>query len=216
MEIIANIQVEGGFTSKFHNHIVKEISKHVKRKALTMQTTITAETRKAVRIALVSTREYQSIVRGKLRAELGIPNADSRIIAVIDQWVNNISVTVKAGTTPFLFIDIGMIKDDYGDVLSLPQAQYTYKSKRGQGQIPWLRWLLLEGERRIINRYEFSSNPRGSRTGMGIMISKGRGFWQVPTEFSGTPVNNFATRALGKIGYTIDKIVEKTIKESLT
>ena len=47
---------------------------------------------------------------------------------------------------------------------------------------------------------------------MCIMISKARGFWQVPPEFSGTAVDNFATRALENIEATIDKIVEQVIK----
>ena len=50
---------------------------------------------------------------------------------------------------------------------------------------------------------------------MGIMIEKKRGFWQVPPEFSGTSVDNFATRALGNIGDAIDKIVEKAAKGTL-
>lgn len=212
MDIVANIKMDGGFASDFNSNIVKEITKKVKRESLAIKTSITDQLRKVVREALVSTPEYQSILQGKLKAELGIPNSDARIMAVIDTWVNNIFVTVKTGTTPLLLIDIGIIKEDYSDVLSLPQAQYTYKSKRGQGEIPWLRWLLLEGDKRIITRYEFSNNPRGSRTGMGIMISKEKGSWQVPPEFSGTSVDNFATRALGNIGNIIDKIVERAIR----
>ena len=171
MEIVANLKMEGGFPSKFRKEIVREIAKKVKRKALIIQTSITEKIREAVRDALISTPEYQSIVQGKLKAELGIPNSDSRIITIIDTWIENIVVKVTAARTPFLVIDIGIIQGDYSDVLSLPQAQYTYKSKRGEGEIPWLKWLLLEGDKRIINKYEFSSNPRGSRTGMGIMIS---------------------------------------------
>ena len=212
MDIVANIKMDGGFASDFNSNIVKEITKKVKRESLAIKTNITDQLRKAVREALVSTPEYQSILRGKLKAELGIPNSSSRIMAVIDTWVNNIFVTVKTGTTPLLLIDIGIIKGDYADVLSLPEAQYTYKSKRGQGEIPWLRWLLLEGDKRIITRYEFSNNPRGSRTGMGIMKKKEKGSWQVPPEFSGTSVDNFATRALGNIGNIIDGIVEKAIR----
>ena len=212
MDIVANIKMDGNFASDFNANIVKEISKKIKRESIAIQTSITDQLRKTVREALGSTPEYQSILQGKLKAELGIPNSDARIMAVIDTWVNNIFVTVKTGTTPLLLIDIGIIKEDYSDVLSLPQAQYTYKSKRGQGEIPWLRWLLLEGDKRIITRYEFSNNPRGSRTGMGIMKKKEKGSWQVPPEFSGTSVDNFATRALGNIGNIIDKIVERAIR----
>ena len=212
MDIVANIKMDGNFASDFNANVVREVSKKVKRESATIKTTVNDQVRKAVREALVSTPEYQSILQGKLKAELGIPNSNARIIAVIDTWVNNIVVTVKTGTTPLLLIYIGIIKSDYSDVLSLPQAQYTYKSKRGEGEIPWLKWLLLEGDIRIITRYEFSNNPKGSRTGMGIMISKEKGTWQVPPEFSGTSVDNFATRALGNIGNVIDKIVERAIR----
>ena len=212
MDIVANIKMDGNFASDFNANVVKEISKKVKRESVAIKTSVTDQLRKAVREALVSTPEYQSILQGKLKAELGIPNSDARIMAVIDTWVNNIFVTVKTGTTPLLLIDIGIIKGDYADVLSLPEAQYTYKSKRGQGEIPWLRWLLLEGDKRIITRYEFSNNTRGSRTGMGIMKKKEKGSWQVPPEFSGTSVDNFATRALGNIGNVIDAIVERAIR----
>ena len=214
MSIPARIGLRSNFSSTFQNNVVREISKNVKRKAPRIKTIITEQIQKAVREALVSTPEYQSILQGKLRAELGIPQSDTRIITIIDTWVNNISVKIKSGKSPLLLIDIGIIQDDYGDVLSLPAAQYTYQSKHSQGEIPWLRWLLLEGDKRIITKYEFSSNPRGSRTGMGIMVRKSRGSWQVPPEFSGTSVDNFATRALGNIESVIDKIVEKAVKDA--
>ena len=214
-DVIARIKLESGFSSKFQSNVLREITKKIRRQAPKIKITITDSIRRVVREALVSTPEYQSIVQGKLRAELGIPEADSRIISVIDEWVNNIKVTVKAGTSPLLLIDIGIIRQDYGDVLSLPAAQYNYASSRSQGQIPWLKWLLLEGDKRIITKYEFVSNPKKSRTGMGIMVSKERGSWQVPPEFSGTSVNNFATRALGNIGNIIDNIIEQAVKESL-
>ena len=214
-DVIARIKLESGFSSKFQTDVLREITKRIKHTAPRIKEVMTDRIRDAVRESLFSTAEYQSITKGKLRAELGIPEASTRITSVINTWVDNIKVTVKTGTTPLLLIDIGMIRDDYGDVLSLPAAQYTYRSKRSQGEIPWLKWLLLEGDKRIITKYEFSNNPRGSRTGMGIMVSKERGFWQVPAEFSGTSVNNFATRALGNIGNTIDSIVEQVVKESL-
>ena len=68
----------------------------------------------------------------------------------------------------------------------------------------------------IQNKYEFSSSiKRGSRTGMGVMIEKAKGFWQVPPEFSGTSVDNFATRALGGIEMDIDKIVKNALESRL-
>lgn len=215
MDVIATIKLESGFASKFHRDVVREIINRIKREAENIKIAITDKIRTTVREGLVATPEYQSVVQGKLRAELGIPNSDVRIVSIVDTWVNNIIVKVKTSKNPFLFIEIGMIQDDYGDVLSLPAAQYTYSSKRGGGTIPWLQWLLLEGDKRIVTKYEFSNNPRGSRTGRGIMIAKAKGSWQVPPQFSGTAVDNFATRALDGIEHKIDKIVEAIIKGRL-
>ena len=215
MDVIATLQLESGFASQFHKDVVKEITNRLKKEADKIKVTITDQLRQMIRESLVATPEYQSIVQGKLRAELGIPNSSARIISIIDTWVNNIVVKVKSSKSAFLEIEIGMIQSDYGDVLSLPAAEYTYSSQRGGGTIPWLKWLLLEGDKRIVARYEFSNNPRGSRTGMGIMIAKDKGAWQVPAQFSGTAVNNFATRAFNNIDNKIDKIVETVIKGRL-
>ena len=212
MEAIATIKLDSNFSSTFHKNVVAEITQRIKKESVKIISTITDKLRNAVRDSVMATEEYQSIVHGKLRAELGIPDPNGRIITIIDTWVNNIMVDVKAGTSPLLLITIGILQDDYGDVLSLPQAQYTYQSHRSKGEIPWLKWLLLEGDTRLVTTYEFSSNPRGSRTGMGIMVNKERGFWQVPPEFSGTSVDNFATRALGNIQSVLDTIVEQAVR----
>ena len=47
---------------------------------------------------------------------------------------------------------------------------------------------------------------------MGVMKRNVKKAWQVPPEFSGTSVDNFATRALSNIYITIDKIVEEAIR----
>ena len=212
MTLVARIELDGDFPADFRQNILREISSKLNRDADKIRHGITNELQSFVRNALVSTPEYQSILSGKLRAELGIPNADLRITAVIEQWVSNIKVNVTTGNNPFLSIEIGAIQADYFDVLALPEASYDYE----RGQIPWLKWLLLEGDKRIISKYEFTGKiTRGSRTGMGIMVSKTRGSWQVPPEFSGTSVDNFATRALGGIESFIDSIVEKIVKGSL-
>ena len=216
MSIHAKIALSSNFTTKFKQDVIKEIVTKIKNGAPTIQHKITDQLRLLVRSRLAQTPEYQSVISGKLRSELGIPDSQSRILAVIDTWVNGIQVDVKTGQSPLLTIDIGVIKNDYGDVLSLHEASYDYEGSRQSGTIPWLEWLLLEGDRRIINRYEFSSNiKRGSRTGMGVMISKKRGFWQVPPEFSGTEADNFATRALGNIREDIDRIVEGVVQGAL-
>lgn len=216
MSVVATIRLPSDFAPKFKENVIREIVAKIKKVSPAVQEKIAGKIKKLVRMRLLETPEYQSIIAGKLRGELGIPDSSARIAAVVDTWVNGIEVKMKTGRSPLLSIDIGVIKSDYGDVLSLVEATYTYSGRRGEGEIPWLEWLLLEGDRRIVNRYEFSSNiTRGSRTGMGIMISKKRGFWQVPPEYSGTEADNFATRALGNIETEIDHIVKQAIQGAL-
>ena len=216
MNTVATIELESNFPKEFQSYVVKEITERIRRKSAKIRDTVLKEIKEVVRKRFFMSDEYGSIVAGRLRAELGVPQSDTRIEQVITTWINGITVKAKVSTSPFLSIDIGMLKSDYSDVLGIPAASYAYASKRGGGEIPWLEWLLLEGDRRIINKYEFSPEiKRGSRTGMGVMIQKARGFWQVPPDMSGTSVDNFATRALKNIDRDIDQIVEKAITGAL-
>ena len=214
---IARIRLDDSFAKQFQAYIIKEIVKKVRLKAPRVKDELTNKIRQAVRLRLSQADEYQEIAGGTLRAQLGIPNAESRISDIIEVWIQGIRVDIAYGKKPFLNIHIGMIKDDYSDVLSLDASTYTYirsspPEKAGQTQIiPWLQWLLLEGDRRIILDYEFSPTKIG-RSGMsGVMRKNNKKAWQVPSEFSGTSVDNFATRALDGIEIEIEKIVETTL-----
>tara|TARA_R100000008_G_scaffold86762_1_gene81446 strand:- start:7593 stop:8246 length:654 start_codon:yes stop_codon:yes gene_type:complete len=216
MNTIARIELDSNFPKEFQTYVIQEITNRVRRSSAKIRESVLKDLKEAVRKRFFMSDEYGSIVAGRLRAELGVPQSETRIQQIITTWINGITVKAKVGTTPFLLIDIGILQSDYSDVLGLPAASYIYNSKRGGGEIPWLEWLLLEGDRRIVNKYEFSPEiKRGSRTGMGVMIQKARGFWQVPPDMSGTSVDNFATRALKNIDREIDQIVEKAIRGAL-
>ena len=96
MHLIATIELDKGFSKDFNREVIKEITKKIKAQAETIRSTITLEIRKYVREALTSAPEYQSILSGDVRAQLGIPTPDARIITIIDTWVSNIEVKVKA------------------------------------------------------------------------------------------------------------------------
>tara|TARA_R110002020_G_scaffold33193_1_gene101375 strand:+ start:2816 stop:3463 length:648 start_codon:yes stop_codon:yes gene_type:complete len=204
------------FEEEFKQYVSSQLRKVLTSKAASMRSRIEQKIRAATRQLLVESPEYVSLLGGKLQAELGVPESLQRISAVIDQWISNISVTVVAGKSPLLTVEIGVIQSDYQDVLSLPAATYSYTSSRsGPVDIPWLEWLLLEGDKRIVRKYSFAPIQRGSRTGLGIMIKDRVSGWQVPAEYSGTASNNFAIRALESLDKKIDEIVDHVIKASL-
>jgi hypothetical protein len=78
-------------------------------------------------------------------------------------------------------------------------------------KIPWLQWLLIEGDKFIITGYTYIVEPtvvEKSRTDKGIMHKSTRS-WRVPPAHSGTPDDNFLTRALDSLDASIDKIISQ-------
>lgn len=183
-----------------------EINKFLKDRAKTIQLDI----RRIVSNAITSSPEYQSLLGGQLQSELGVPNAENKIYRIVAQWVSGIRVVVKPvrmfnnKLVGGLAIDV--LKSDYGDVLSLPEANYT--TQNGV-VIPWLEWLLYEGDKIIIRDYHVEYRPQNrSRTNLGnVMVTGGK--WRVPPQFSGTATNNFVTRSLESARNDIEKAIER-------
>ena len=77
------------------------------------------------------------------------------------------------------------------------------------GSLPWLQWLLLEGDSIIIANFgvEYSNEAQG-RAGPARMTRQARPF-RVNPKFSGTKDDNFITRSLS--GRILE--IEKAIKE---
>ena len=72
MEVIATIKLDSNFSSTFHKNVVAEIAEKIKKESVKIKSTITDKLRNTVRDSLMATEEYQSIVHGKLRAELRV------------------------------------------------------------------------------------------------------------------------------------------------
>ena len=211
MSLNVFLELSPSLDADFANYVLSELRNHFKKRSQNISRKIEEPLKEIVRASIMSTPEYRSLQGGSLQGELGVTFPLERITAIIDTWVNNIVVATIVSKDPLLSIDIGFLQEGYADVLSLPEASYEYE----KGTIPWLEWLLLEGDKRIVRSYKFSPTQRGSRTGLGIMVPEARAGWQVPSEFSGTETNNFATRAFDGVDTKIEKIVESVIRASI-
>lgn len=221
--ILASLELEAGFDQSFERHILKEISMKIKRKSETIAEDIRKNLKRVVKDRLVASEAYRSLLGGSLQGHLGVPDSAYRADAIIDVWLDGISVITKVGSSraALLEIEIGVIQADYSDVLSMTEAEFSYYSDRFEGMvtIPWLSWLLLEGDRKIIKEFQFmrpgGRNVGQSRTGLGLM-REGKGFaWQVPSQFSGTAERNFATEALTTLDEDISEIVSASLERYL-
>lgn len=148
-------------------------------------------------------------ISGQDLYEIGIPDINTRIMSIVDAASK--SIEIKVSLSNMLKIEIGILRKDYSDLLSLPESVYTYISSRGSGVLEWLRWLLLEGDGIIVSNFEFSpSNNPFSRTGGGFMVTGTN--WKVPSNLSGTSQNNILTRALENIEKDIESVVAKQLR----
>ena len=203
--ISINLQID---ENKVIRDIMKEIRRIIQNSLLTIKQKLSAE---ISQIVLRRLTQGVPVISGRDYHEIGIPDINDRIISVIRNVSNNIKVKVMIKPPDLLNIEIGILKADYSDLLSLPEAVFQYKSG---GVLPWLRWLLLDGGGVIVNNYDYKNRPlKSSRTNFGFM-AKGSG-WSMPPNLVGTQNNNILTRALTNIDKDIELIVINVIKGNI-
>jgi hypothetical protein len=178
------------------------------------QNDIISNTKRILYGAITSQPEYRSIVSGDLRIELGLVDGGVRLLNIVDRWLASLEVTF----TKFRIVGGGFaggikiraIRSDYSDVLSMSDANLITEKDE---ELPWLRWMLLDGGSLIIADYNVKFQSNRGRTGGGFMI-EGRG-WSIPEPFSGSSGDNFVTRAVDSIQDrltdTIIRILESKI-----
>jgi hypothetical protein len=100
----------------------------------------------------------------------------------------------------------------------LPGGSYTSSGKLGGGDVTWLSWLLEKGTQVVIGDFWVFPDPEGiTRAGsvMQKVSQKHPEGFRVDSSFSGTPQDNFVTRALQPLLPGIRDIVFKKIEEEL-
>jgi len=197
------------FEKQFRAGITKEIKKIFKKRMPRVAQRAKPKLAKALKESIIASNTYQELLSGDLKGEVGLVNTVG-LEVILDTWANGIEVKFDENRSRYGGFSIGMIRSDYADVLSLPEASIVYGTKKGSAVIDWLRWLLLESTSIIVSGYDFEQSDRG-RTGMGIMVQKSGGGWSVPSEHAGTATDNFVTRSLEDI----DKAIETVMREEI-
>lgn len=170
-----------------------------------------------VKEAIESQGEYQQLLSGQLKDELGIPNPASRVNAIVDTWINNVEVNTKSvsisGSSLKGGIFIGMIQQNYSDVLGMSEATIV-DSKTGS-VIPWLYWLLLGGGGILVKDYAIKIGPsRRSRTGNAVMVKSLKN-WRMPAQYVGVADNNWVYRAISGLDSKIENMMQAELEKSL-
>lgn len=160
--------------------------------------------------------EYTSLMSGRLRYELGIPNT-SAINRVIDTIIDTTNIKVipikKTGRQISGGLDISLVSIDSSLLFS--EAAVVNDVDRGY-ILPWLKWLLFDGSAPIVIGYDvvMGSFPESvSRTKKAIM-GKG-GSWSISSMYAGTEYNNWLTRSVESSKEDIKNIIVSYIKRNL-
>ena len=207
------VESQSDISKKILDAIKAEINKIMISVVLVLQQNI----KKSLEDKIKNSRTWQSLEEGKLRAEFGLPDdIATRLGEILEIWLRQIDVdykTVTGTTTLKGGITVGLLETDWNQVLSSDAAIIV--TKYGT-VLPWLEWLLIYGDKTIIQDYVVIMKPTPqSRSGMAIMAQQVGGQWRVPPEFSGTPDNNFITEILESMGPEIELMIEKEFTNRL-
>lgn len=169
--------------------------------------------------SLKSQPEYTSLKSGELRYNFGIAN-----VSVVDTLIERLarSITMKIATNKIAGnkIDASIIFSFFseGELESiLGSDEANVFTAKGQ-VLPWLKWLLLEGNEPLVLTHRIYIEPRkASRTGLAIMVPSKNGSWRVPPAYVGTESNNWVTRAISSAfdGNSVKQILSKTFKKGI-
>ena len=156
-----------------------------------------------VREAILKSPEMQSLRSGDLGFDLGIPaNEDPvpQVAAAIAESIEVAKPNFKASgekiTGKFVInfnstILFSLLNEDFAKVVT----------EKGQ-TLYWLSWLVEEGDSIIVYGWDVEYGPFG-RSGGAHMV-EGIGSFKINPAYSGTPTDNFITRAIDSVS---DKIL---------
>jgi len=202
--------------SYIRDQILQALAKEVQPVLAKAIVVITPKIRKLLEEALREEPEYSSLISGQLRLEFGIPDVSTidTVVKKLAATANVVSngVSVKSNGLSGGLTLTALERSNMGGLISEDNAIVI--TDKGQ-PLPWLQWLLYEGNKPIVRNYEVKIGPNpNSRTGNAIMVDSDKN-WRVPPAFAGTINNNWVTRAVDRVSNSIPKIIQEAFESSI-
>jgi len=178
------------FLSGMLDQMVKLVNVDYKKKKSRKESRIKQEVSRAV----YNCPEMSALRNGQLGIDLGIPaNQDPTPLiaqAVSDSLIIDEPNFRSIGTKVRGDLKIKVQPNNFSNLLTQSFAYVI--TEKGQS-LPWLSWLLEEGDSVIVFDWSVEYGPFG-RSGGGHMVQGGA--FTIDPSYSGTPDNNFISRAL--------------------
>jgi hypothetical protein len=203
----------------FEDMVMKAMLKHINRNIKGIIRDMKTTVQEAIAIGLKKSPIYKELIGGKLGYELGFRkgSAQRHVDGIIEQLSKQFIIDFKDFKFNGISIDGGFdiyaIESDFSEVLNNKYAEIKIKG----GSLPWLKWLLVEGDKIIVSTHKvvFIDTKR-SRSGHAIMVEGGiRPFWRIPPEWSGVIDNNWITKACDDISDEINNALNISMSRIL-
>jgi hypothetical protein len=167
--------------------------------------------------AIMNSPTVKDLQSGKLRDDFGLFGnlVDTAVDNIIKILVQNIDLQVtnsskkKSGSS----VSLKLIPDDISALHSVTGG--TYQTGNGE-TVNWLEWLLTRGSRVVVKDFWLFQHAKGKTRSGGkevmVKISKTkRDPFRVDPTHSGTPKDNFITRAINSVRDDIMLVVSSSV-----
>jgi len=164
-------------------------------------------------------KTVDSISNGILKGELGLTTPEANLEAILQKMISTINITVSAPADlkTIMSIRLEAVRDDFQDLLALGAATQDWtdrQNKEVRGEpLPWLEWLLLEGNNVIVADFRVTHKKGLGRSGeLAIMEPVDGSFWRVPPSYQGTITDNFILDIVVKVKKEMNKRVWQIVR----
>ena len=206
--------------SEFKKMVMQAIADHINSIAIKIAADVTETIKPLVYDAVHDCHEMQALRSSDLRAAMGLNPPQARDVSKqIAESVSSSLIVESGKVTPknlSTMISIYVQPAGLDNVLSVGGSTVDYTSTEGkQVTIPWLDWLLTEGDRILVSGFSLELGQGLGRSWGGRMVEAPTGSWRIEPQYAGTLTDNFVTRALAekKLESAISKEIMKSVNK---
>ncbi len=206
--------------SEFKKMVMQAIADHINSIAIKIAADVTETIKPLVYDAVHDCHEMQALRSSDLRAAMGLNPPQARDVSKqIAESVSSSLIVESGKVTPknlSTMISIYVQPAGLDNVLSVGGSTVNYTSTEGkQVTIPWLDWLLTEGDRILVSGFSLELGQGLGRSWGGRMVEAPTGSWRIEPQYAGTLTDNFVTRALAekKLESAISKEIMKSVNK---
>tara|TARA_R110000824_G_scaffold78917_1_gene198913 strand:+ start:1941 stop:2546 length:606 start_codon:yes stop_codon:yes gene_type:complete len=192
-------------TQEVQKKVTKALAVELNKRLASSVNKLRERIKPIIETALLSSPEIRSLSGGTLAAEFGLDSDPTS--SIVRAIVDSVEVKVKKASSKDLGgFELVMQPTNFINLLGLGEAQQPVRG----GSLPWLRWLLTAGDSIIIRNFGVEFGPFG-RTGEARMVPDFAPY-KVDSSFSGTPEDNFISRAVSRVGNQIENEMKKALQ----